>query len=548
MKIRAILSNKFGSTLITVVFLIGALAGCAGVEDTAVEPTDPNDPDKVTGPTRCLQDYADLVSENQLELALAIRGGRIYDNWWVETGTAEPTTDHPLWDTRTQSAINTNTGSATWRCKECHGWDYKGVDGVYGSTNSSHYTGFPGVMSAQSKQPIDVFCAIHSGTNIDADHNFSSQLSPTSILHLTKFLVSTNIDGLIDSDPLISSSGASTGNPTNGQTLYNSANGCSASNCHGVDGATQHEPLGELSIDNPWEVLHKIRFGHPGLNIMPAYAESNYIGKMNQTQMADVIAYTQTFDAGGGGTTPPPPASEAEIITRGGRLFDNWIAETGVTAPPINNPVWALQATNTRTGADTWRCKECHGWDYKGVDGVYGDTSNSHYTGFGGVFGTEKTEIEIVEYLTNGFRYGPTGEILHRFDGLIQTVDMEALAKFIKQGTIDVSIYFGMDGIINGSQQDFDNGADLYSFKGFGVVNGNCEACHGAGGIDEPGVIVGLVANENPWEMLHKVRFGQPGTAMPGLFDAVNILTGELAFDAQDAVDIVHYSQSLPQQ
>jgi len=23
--------------------------------------------------------------------------------------------------------------------------------------------------------------------------------------------------------------------------------------------------------------------------------------------------------------------------------------------------------SNPRTGADTWRCKECHGWDYKGV-------------------------------------------------------------------------------------------------------------------------------------------------------------------------------------
>ncbi|MCI0504896.1 MAG: hypothetical protein L0Z73_02180 [Gammaproteobacteria bacterium] len=485
------------------------------------------------------------MSDTQIELASAIRGGRIYDNWWVETGTAEPTTDHPLWDTREQSASNTNTGSATWRCKECHGWDYKGVDGVYGSTSSSHYTGFPGVMSAQSKRPIDVFCAIHSGTNIDADHNFSSQLSTTNILHLTKFLTATNTEGLVDSGSIISASGASTGNPTNGQTLYNSVNGCSASNCHGVDGATQHEPLGELSLDNPWEVLHKIRYGSPGA-IMPTYADTIFGGELTLAEMADVIAYTQTFDAGGGAT--PPPASDAEIIARGGRLFDNWMAETVASAPPINNPVWALQSTNTRTGADTWRCKECHGWDYKGVDGVYGDTSNSHYTGFGGVFGTEKTEIEIVEYLTQGFIHGPTGATLHRFDGMIQTADMEALAKFIKQGTIDVSIYFGMDGIINGSQQNFDNGADLYSFKNFGVVNGNCELCHGLDGKGEPGVIVGFVANDNPWETLHKVRFGQPGTAMPALFDQVNILTGELAFDAQDAVDIVHYSQSLTQQ
>ena len=23
------------------------------------------------------------------------------------------------------------------------------------------------------------------------------------------------------------------------------------------------------------------------------------------------------------------------------------------------------------SGSDTWRCKECHGWDYMGVDGAY---------------------------------------------------------------------------------------------------------------------------------------------------------------------------------
>mgnify|MGYP006179561437 CR=1 FL=1 len=32
-----------------------------------------------------------------------------------------------------------------------------------------------------------------------------------------------------------------------------------------------------------------------------------------------------------------------------------------------------------------------------------------------------------------------------------------------------------------------------------------------AGGFED---FPGLIANENPWEFIHKVRFGQPGTAM----------------------------------
>ncbi|WP_455221497.1 c-type cytochrome [Kaarinaea lacus] len=544
---RILLKNLFSNPIFFGVLILG-LSGCGGSEESGGTPPS-GDPTKPTGSTACLQDFASLV--DQVDLASAIRGGRLYDKWWEEAGSTAPATDHPLWDTRDQPTINTRTGADTWRCKECHGWDYKGVDGVYGDMTSSHYTGFPSVIAAQSKQPIDVFCAIHSGTGIDADHNFSNDLSNINILHLTKFLTSTDNDGLIDTSVVVNANGSTTGTSTNGQTIYDGQNGCASSNCHGADGTAQHEPLGELSIDNPWEVLHKIRFGNPGA-IMPAYADSNSNVQLNLSQMADVIAYAQTFDVGtpppGDGGTNPPTGSDADIIARGGRLYDNWITETGAAVPPVDNPTWALQTTNTRTGADTWRCKECHGWDYKGVFGIYGNTNSSHYTGFGGVFGTEKTEEEIVSYLTTGFIHAPTGATVHNFDSLIQPADMAALAKFIKLGTVDTNTYIGPSGIINGSPDNFQNGADLYSFKGFGVVNGNCALCHDLDGKGEPGVILGFVANDNPWETLHKVRFGQPNTAMPALINQVDPVTGNVAFDVQDAVDIVHYTQSLPQQ
>ena len=48
---------------------------------------------------------------------------------------------------------------------------------------------------------------------------------------------------------------------------------------------------------------------------------------------------------------------------------------------------------------------------------------------------------------------------------------------------------------------------------------------------------VGLIANENPWEFQHKVRFGQPGTPMP----AQDIL---LTLD--EVSDLSAYAQTLP--
>ena len=61
------------------------------------------------------------------DVSNVIAGARLYDSYFGETGLAAPTTDHPLWATRPDMSSNPRTGKDTWRCKECHGWDYKGV-------------------------------------------------------------------------------------------------------------------------------------------------------------------------------------------------------------------------------------------------------------------------------------------------------------------------------------------------------------------------------------------------------------------------------------
>src|SRR5512140_1344768 len=70
----------------------------------------------------------------------------------------------------------------------------------------------------------------------------------------------------------------------------------------------------------------------------------------------------------------------SDDITIGAQLYDKWYAVLNANPPEGNMPIWERQTTNTRSGPDTWRCSECHGWDYKGSEGVYG--SGSHYTSF----------------------------------------------------------------------------------------------------------------------------------------------------------------------
>ncbi|MBF8268140.1 MAG: hypothetical protein HW388_1648 [Dehalococcoidia bacterium] len=79
----------------------------------------------------------------------------------------------------------------------------------------------------------------------------------------------------------------------------------------------------------------------------------------------------------------------AESIAKGGRLYDKWVKEAGVTQPGGDQTLWALQTSNVRTGVDTYRCKECHGWDYKGIGGAY--SKGSHKTGFPGVIKASAT-------------------------------------------------------------------------------------------------------------------------------------------------------------
>ena len=76
----------------------------------------------------------------------------------------------------------------------------------------------------------------------------------------------------------------------------------------------------------------------------------------------------------------------------------------GIAAPTTDHALWSLQSqsmppgTNTRTGASTWRCTECHGWDYVGANGAYG-VAGSHYTGFSGVLGSTRSPESVFSLL-----------------------------------------------------------------------------------------------------------------------------------------------------
>lgn len=200
-----------------------------------------------------------------------LRGGRLYDNWWVEAALPAPGMSHPLWAFRPDLTSNPRTGSATWRCKECHGWDYLGADGQYGT--GDHRTGFGGLLGT-TLSASDMFALLREppsnggGGVVLNGHNYGSVLPDTRINDLVAFV----LQGVIDDDPVIDAiTGDFRGDPASGEVQYEIGGDPACLTCHGAAGTainfgtpSKPEFVGTLARYNPWELLHKIRFAQPG--------------------------------------------------------------------------------------------------------------------------------------------------------------------------------------------------------------------------------------------------------------------------------------------
>jgi thiosulfate dehydrogenase len=433
------------------------------------------------------------------------RGGRLYDKWTEELGVDVPEGDHPLWSTQT---TNTRSGADTWRCKECHGWDYKGVDGAYGS--GSHMTGFEGVMEVSGIDANEILAMLKGSTN--PDHDFSAYMDDQALTDLALVLSGA----LMDYSVFINADKSLVGGDTAaGKTFYDET----CAECHGTNGLAlnfgntiEPEYHGTIATDNPWEFLHKMRFGQPGVAEMPSLVDDG----VSDEDFANTLAYAATF----------PLFSP---ISEGGVMYDNWMKAMGVDVPEGDHPLWSTQTTNTRSGADTWRCKECHGWDYKGKDGAYG--SGSHQTGFKGVWDSSSMSAEELTAWLNG-----TMNPDHNFvgEGMLGETQVQMMVAFLQSEKIDTNVFVDVDGTVTDGNPEL--GAEFYSTF--------CEYCHGEDGTalnfgsDTEPEFVGTVASDNPWEFVHKVSYGHPGAVMPS---GIN-----MDWSLQDIIDLLTHAQTLP--
>lgn len=230
-----------------------------------------------------------------------------------------------------------------------------------------------------------------------------------------------------------------------------------------------------------------------------------------------------------GPTAVHPGGYRVADEVRGGLLYDHWMRELGVNAPPGSHPLYP--PSGPQSGAVTFRCKECHGWDYKGAAGAYG-SDPAHATGIAGVFGTSRTPQEIFELLKASPAEMPG--LGHDMDAYGMTDEaLWDVTRMVLTATVDTGSYILPNGVFLG-----------VPLLGRNVYEGYCFYCHGEfgdylnfGTVQNP-QYVGTVADANPWELLHKVRFGHPGSAMIRLIQQ-NV-------SAQNLAHLGAYCASLP--
>ena len=213
---------------------------------------------------------------------------------------------------------------------------------------------------------------------------------------------------------------------------------------------------------------------------------------------------------------------------RGAQLYDNWMAVLDVPAPEGEPILWYLQDTDKIQGADTWRCQECHGWDYKGDQGAYAD--GNHVTGFKGIQDMiGKTNEEIIAYLDG------TNNIDHNFIEFFSEKEMNDLAAFMLTKQVDLKLLVNYDTReILGHQE---NGQVYYI--------DTCQECHGENAaniiVNHDGfdMYISDLAYVDPWQAIHHARFGKANLDVQHAFE-------ESGLSLYKIIDVLAYVQTLP--
>jgi len=416
-----------------------------------------------------------IASGHGATLGSIAAGGRLYDNWPRELAKRSPKEAHPLYPAE---GPKSREPAETWRCVVCHGWDYRGDEGAF--RTGSDYSGIKGIsgMAGASEDAILEVVA-------DDKHGYAELFDEEALRDIAAFVSKGQIDMEQHIDLV---SRRVKGDPSGSAAIFSTV----CSSCHGDDGTVMAEipPIGDEVRLDPWKALHKMLNGHPG-DEMPA------LRVFDMRTVVNLLAYQQTL----------PSANVLTSVLRGGKLYDDWGRDKNYRYPEDNHPAFP-EGREVRPGTSSWRCVECHGWDYKGTAGVKGITKMA---------GAHPAAIMRI-----------LRDETHALPKVLKYKDLWDLATFVSRGQIEMNEYIDPGTMKARTTGELDG-------SHFSAL---CATCHGESGTDIRTMpAMGRVAKENPWKSLHKILHGHPGEYMPAW---------QVALSPKVIKDLLAKMQTLP--
>lgn len=236
-------------------------------------------------------------------------------------------------------------------------------------------------------------------------------------------------------------------------------------------------------------------------------------------------------------TNPPTPYENASF-SRGGMMFDKfWSSETGFNQNDTN-----IAKFNAKP--DFFRCKQCHAWDYLGRNGSYiGRAPNANRPRVADVNLYMEAQSHTPEQLFDAIKrsvnrrdisydlntYNPNnnfveGDKMPNFGQILTDDQIWDLVKYLKTAIFDVSQLYDAtyNGVYPNGTASYSNvGKDGNPANGSSFYSSNCSSCHGPNGtvLVLEGLTLGQYSRSKPYEVQHKVKYGNVGTVMTGQFD-----------------------------
>lgn len=222
-------------------------------------------------------------------------------------------------------------------------------------------------------------------------------------------------------------------------------------------------------------------------------------------------------------STPSYP-SEAWLLASGGRIYDDWASALDRAEAEGTNPAYPTAINDKQDGYGTWRCKECHGWDYLGKAGIY--SKGSHFTDIPGINGAIGKPVDELAKLLRDANHPYTPE-------MITDDEMLRVAAFVSRGQVDMRTFIDME-TRKVNAGDVNRGREIFQTT--------CAACHGFDGRlidwgkDGEHNYVGTEASQLPDEVMNKILNAHTGVQMINL----------RAFPLDDAISVLAYAATLP--